>query len=150
MYILKNLTTDGTYSQGSQFERLMTESGHDSACFDLTEATSRFPVELEEVVLAEVLTPEIASLWRKTLTERTFEYKQHQVRYEVGQPMGFLSSWAVFALTHHLIIEYAAHELGLPPQFEEYSVLGDDVCIWNKLVANRYVDLLTELGVPIN
>jgi hypothetical protein len=105
---------------------------------------------LEEVVLAEVLTPEIASLWRKTLTERTFEYKQHQVRYEVGQPMGFLSSWAVFALTHHLIIEYAAHELGLPPQFEEYSVLGDDVCIWNKLVANRYVDLLTELGVPIN
>jgi len=30
------------------------------------------------------------------------------VFYRTGQPMGAYSSWAVFALTHHLLIRYCA------------------------------------------
>jgi len=34
-------------------------------------------------------------------------------RYSVGQPMGCLSSWAMLALSHHLIVQIAAHRLGI-------------------------------------
>jgi hypothetical protein len=34
------------------------------------------------------------------------------VRYEVGQPMGALSSWAMLALTHHFIVQFAARRCG--------------------------------------
>lgn len=71
------------------------------------------------------------------------------VRYSVGQPMGARSSWAVFALTHHIVIRYAAHLLGLP-KFSHYLVLGDDVVINNDKVAKQYKRLLTSLGVEIS
>jgi hypothetical protein len=29
-------------------------------------------------------------------------------RYAVGQPMGALSSWAMLAITHHMIMQYCA------------------------------------------
>lgn len=34
------------------------------------------------------------------------------VRYGVGQPMGILSSWAMLALTHHVIVQYSAMLVG--------------------------------------
>jgi len=37
-----------------------------------------------------------------------------KVRYAVGQPMGALSSWAMLALTHHLIVAMAARRVGFP------------------------------------
>lgn len=36
------------------------------------------------------------------------------VFYAVGQPMGALSSWAMLALTHHLIVAWAARRVGHP------------------------------------
>lgn len=36
------------------------------------------------------------------------------VHYAVGQPMGALSSWAMLALTHHLIVAWAARRVGHP------------------------------------
>lgn len=35
------------------------------------------------------------------------------IRYAVGQPMGALSSWAMLALTHHFIVQYAAYRTGI-------------------------------------
>jgi len=34
-------------------------------------------------------------------------YGNHTVSYAVGQPMGALSSWAMLAITHHLIVQVA-------------------------------------------
>jgi hypothetical protein len=33
-------------------------------------------------------------------------------RYKVGQPMGAYSSWAMFAVTHHFIVQKCAMEAG--------------------------------------
>jgi hypothetical protein len=71
------------------------------------------------------------------------------VEYKVGQPMGILSSWSVFALTHHAIIEYCAY-LEKLSNFRDYVVLGDDVAIFNSKVAKRYLKLLDNQGVPIS
>ncbi|KAF9914618.1 hypothetical protein FBU30_002438, partial [Linnemannia zychae] len=40
-------------------------------------------------------------------------YDQAGVKYEVGQPMGAYSSWAMLALTHHIVVLYAAKLAGV-------------------------------------
>lgn len=72
------------------------------------------------------------------------------VRYSVGQPMGALSSWAMLALTHHVLVQLAASRVGIS-KFEDYALLGDDIVIANESVAKAYYALMTEeLGVDIN
>lgn len=72
------------------------------------------------------------------------------VRYAVGQPMGALSSWAMLALTHHFIVQWAAYRKGYAfGAFTEYAVLGDDIVIANGDVAGAYLQLMKVLGVGI-
>jgi hypothetical protein len=151
MKILSRLVTDGTYNQGKIADVVCnwTKENKPIYCFDLTTATDRFPVFLQQIVLQHVLGPKSAYHWTMLLTDRQFESKLGQVRYNAGQPMGILSSWAVFALTHHAIIEYCAFKEGLK-NFRDYIVLGDDVAIANSLVAKRYGKIMNQLEVPIS
>jgi hypothetical protein len=75
------------------------------------------------------------------------------VRYAVGQPMGALSSWAMLALTHHVIVQYAAHLTRAsdeqPRWFGRYAVLGDDVVIADRRVAEVYLRVIESLGVKV-
>lgn len=67
--------------------------------------------------------------------------------------MGALSSWAMLAITHHYIIQYSAWVTFVTPTsqlFTEYAVLGDDVVIWNRVVAKRYISVMKQLGVELN
>lgn len=150
MNILRRLETDGTFSHGDQFKRIILKSkGNITYCHDLSSATDRFPVELQEILLSHVFNSELAGCWRKVLTSRLFSYKNTHVKWETGQPLGLLSSWAAFALTHHAIIEFCAFKKGIN-SFRKYAVLGDDVAIWDEDIAKQYERLLEEIGVPIN
>lgn len=68
--------------------------------------------------------------------------------YNTGQGMGLYSSWASLAFTNHAIVKLSAHEVGLH-HFEDYLVLGDDVVIANKEVSEKYLQIITDLGVSI-
>lgn len=81
------------------------------------------------------------------MVKRKFSCDNGHVEYKRGQPMGLLSSWAVFAYTHHMFIEFCAFQEGYH-SFKDYSVLGDDVVIWNRSVASRYKDNLKILDIP--
>jgi len=63
--------------------------------------------------------------------------------------MGAYSSWAMLALTHHVIVKVSALRVGMP-NFKDYCILGDDVVIRNSKVAQEYFDLMKSLGVSIN
>jgi hypothetical protein len=63
--------------------------------------------------------------------------------------MGALSSFAVFDLTHHLLVLTAARRANFIG-FMDYVIIGDDVCIANAQVAKEYSKLMEELGVKIN
>lgn len=63
--------------------------------------------------------------------------------------MGAYSSWAMLALSHHVIVRVAAHRVGIV-NFKDYCVLGDDVVIRNSAVADSYFNLMKSLGVSIN
>lgn len=75
------------------------------------------------------------------------------LRYETGQPMGALSSWAMLALTHHLVVQLAATRAGVIKQnewYDNYELLGDDIILFDDLVADQYLLIMQEIGVPIN
>lgn len=149
MNVLRRLETDGTWDQNQQVDRINMLAKSKAYSFDLSSATDRFPVKLQEILLSHVFSPELSEAWRTVMTQRPYSYKDKHYEWKQGQPLGLLSSWAVFALTHHAIIEYIAFEKGIK-SFRDYAVLGDDVVIWNDKVASAYVQLMEEIGVSIN
>lgn len=72
------------------------------------------------------------------------------VNFAVGQPLGYLSSWPLFTLSHHLVVQYCA-ELVYPGRyFDRYAILGDDVCIADERVASKYHQIVSDFGVDIS
>jgi hypothetical protein len=64
--------------------------------------------------------------------------------------MGAYSSWAMLALTHHCLVQVAAHNVGHTRWFPHYAILGDDIVIADETVGNEYLRLMTDLGVEIS
>jgi len=149
--ILSRLETDGTYNQRHLVDKMSTamRQGKSIHCFDLKSATDRFPASLQEDTIAALIGRDKAKAWLNLLTKRTFIHKSKKIRYGAGQPMGILSSWSAFALTHHMVIEYAA-ELEGHKSFRDYVLLGDDVAIFDTKVAYRYLKMMTLWGVEIS
>lgn len=53
------------------------------------------------------------------------------------------------ALTHHIIVNIAARRVG-KKNFTEYALLGDDLVIADRAVADCYQVLMKDLGIEIN
>jgi hypothetical protein len=84
------------------------------------------------------------------MTKRDFKISNgNKVRYNRGQPMGFYSSWATFALTHHALVQFSGYLEGFNT-FSDYLMIGDDIVINNSKVAGRYKELLKIIEVPIS
>lgn len=64
--------------------------------------------------------------------------------------MGAYSSFAMLALTHHVIVRYAAIQAKINPDSVLYAVLGDDGAMANAKVAKFYKKLFIYLGMDIN
>jgi hypothetical protein len=70
-----------------------------------------------------------------------------KVKYAVGQPMGALSSWAMLAITHHAMMQFASYKCGGDSWFKDYAVLGDDGVIKGSNQSSAYLNLLKVIGV---
>jgi len=64
--------------------------------------------------------------------------------------MGALSSWPAMAFCHHVLVQlsYRATYPKSSNVFEEYALLGDDLVIRDRLVAETYKELIASLGMP--
>lgn len=161
--VLRKIPQDGTFDQVKPIkeliERCKTKGVRHFNSFDLSAATDRLPVLLQEWLLSAFTGRAYAESWRAVLCDReyvlpqafvkTFGKKYRTVKYAVGQPMGALSSWAMLALTHHAIIQFAAYRKGWKIWFPDYAVLGDDVVIANNDIAAEYVSIMKIIGVDI-
>jgi len=147
--ILKKIPGDCTFNQGSPRMYLKTGPYYS---LDLTAATDRFPVKFQEFVLSIAIDPEYSKAWQTLCIDREFyvPWTDTKIKYLSGQPMGAYSSWAVFALCHHIIVRVAAIKAGKGPGFSNYALLGDDIVIGGKDVAEQYIQLINQLGVEIN
>jgi len=151
---LKTIPMDGTHDQDKIAEKvrlLTTSQDADLFSLDLTAATDRLPRTLQIKILQRLVKyPAFGMMWAKLLTERDFTMPGNQkIQYAVGQPMGAKSSFTMLALTHHVIIQEAAFLAGRV-NFDAYVILGDDVLIADKLVAENYKALMADLGLEIS
>jgi len=157
--LLREIPQDGTFDQLRPLDRLLqNESLTSFYSYDLSSATDRLPVVIQEEILSFLIGDQGSVLWKQILTSRFYMVDDHRVKdrevhYSVGQPMGVLSSWAMLALTHHLLVQWAAIRTGSvkPDQwFQNYAVLGDDIVIADTVVAKGYLDVMKEMDVSIN
>ena len=120
--------------------------------FDLSSATDRFPAILQKRLLRFLFTADTSESWYDLLTKEPFyvPWDGSFVTYETGQPMGAYSSWASFAISHHLVVKLAGYRLGYE-DFSDYILLGDDIVIGGEAVAMEYKKIMTkEIGVDIS
>jgi hypothetical protein len=153
---LETVPTDGTFNQKQSFDQFLEKysSNQLMSGYDLSAATDRLPIDVQRDILISAGLP--GNLWRDILTFpycAPFETSEDvsEVRYAVGQPMGAYSSWAMLALTHHVIVHVAATNTGLLiTEDVNYAVLGDDFIINHNAVAESYLEIMNSLGVSIS
>lgn len=158
--VLRTIPQDGTFNQTAPLERLLALKPKELYSLDLTAATDRLPLAIQVMLLTLLCGPEFAGAWATLLVDRNYGFRQlgyskyhGNYRYACGQPMGAYSSWAMLAITHHLLVQVSAWRAGVTPVgtwFGDYAVLGDDLVIANKVVATEYLLLLKQLGMEVN
>lgn len=159
--ILEGIPQDGTFDQLRPIKRLLKKVGNDTTIYsyDLSAATDRIPVVIQEILLAQVFGEGFAKAWRNLLVGRPYWVSKRVQRerglaspalfYGTGQPMGGYSSWAMLALTHHVMVQFCAYRCGIRGWFGLYAVLGDDIVIADNRVSQKYRALCRLLGVDI-
>jgi hypothetical protein len=163
--ILALLPQDATFDQEGKVLEFSKRGYTEVYSYDLKSATDLIPLALYRALFSWIIPERILNLWFDLLVSRDFlvpkstlkHFPDHpkRVRYATGQPMGALTSWASMALVHHALVLFAAVSSGVTPgsqllTFIDYMVLGDDIVIANKVVAERYVYLMNQLGVPLS
>jgi hypothetical protein len=163
--ILALLPQDATFDQEGKVLEFSKRGYTEVYSYDLKSATDLIPLALYRALFSWIIPERILNLWFDLLVSRDFlvpkstlkHFPDHpkRVRYATGQPMGALTSWASMALVHHALVLFAAVSSGITPgsqllTFIDYMVLGDDIVIANKVVAERYVYLMNQLGVPLS
>jgi len=85
------------------------------------------------------------------MTNRSFYLPAEETyfRYAVGQPMGIKTSFAMLALTHHVIVQLSAMEAG-ERSYQDYAILGDDIVLAEDRVADNYRFFMARLGLSIS
>jgi len=156
MSILRRLETDGTYNQLSPLWRLQGKK--ELYSFDLKSATDMFPASLSGSMLSGLFGDDLGLIWYLIMNQTAFRspervgssLKARVYRFTRGQPLGFYSSWPSFTLTHHMVVWLAAWRVYPGQKFKNYALLGDDIVIADKGVAQAYRSIMEEMGGVIN
>nr|WAY16608.1 putative RNA-dependent RNA polymerase [Binucleate Rhizoctonia mitovirus 2] len=163
--LLRQIPNDGTFDQEESIRRSQfkaCEAGK-AYSFDLTAATDRLPACLTSLIIEEIFKREgMGESWLNIMTQRPFCFSEQTAQklkldkelayhYAVGQPMGGLSSWAGLAITHHWIVQMAAFRAtGSKTWNTQYEILGDDLVIFDRAIADQYLLIMAGLGCEIN
>jgi len=150
---LKAIPYDGTFDQISALDRVIAKkaTAHKLSGFDLSAATDRLPINLQVDILNALGVD--GQTWKELLdiewNVNSLDTDFSTVRYAVGQPMGAYSSWAMLALTHHVIV-FASYALaGVDFKDANYAVLGDDMVVNHDEVGLMYKAIMESLGLTI-
>lgn len=148
METLKKIPQDCTFNQAGFAEKIAGWEIYYS--IDLTAATDRFPIETIIQALSGHFPHTYLEAWRYIMVSLPFKYEGKDVRYSVGNPMGFYSSWASFAVAHHFVMYCCCRELSIPFETAKYCLLGDDILIGDHALAKKYMEMISSLGVEFS
>jgi hypothetical protein len=154
MSAMKKIKQDKTFNQGTFKDDLK-----DCKMFysiDLTAATDRFPIDLIAIILKGLLPESYVDHWKKIMVNHPFKFKksrnseESELSYSTGNPMGAYSSWASFAVAHHYVIYYCCRELNIQWSDSKYCLLGDDIVIGDRDLAEKYLSVIKSLGLEVS
>jgi hypothetical protein len=76
------------------------------------------PVYLQFLLIKQIFGDKIATNWTKLMVNSPFLHRKSNrlLQWEIGQPLGLLSSWPAFSLLHHNLVWYCAWLEGLNPK----------------------------------
>jgi len=128
--ILRRIPTDSTFDQQAGAERVVQTGGKSLRSFDLSAATDRLPLSIQVGIvyllakisgLGPVQSAKLSQAWMGIIQSTLFRYTRigkrnvpvrfRDIKYGCGHPMGTYSSWAVFSLTHHLLVQFCAYHV---------------------------------------
>lgn len=148
MELLRELPGDRTFNQLKGFCGTPTANYWS---IDLKDATDRFPLGFQKVVLSEIYNNQYSEHWVRVLTSKPFSNPWSEPAfYGAGQPMGAYSSWAAFTISHHVLIWIARKRSGGSLSDLYYQVLGDDVVISDDKTKDIYLSILDQFGVVVS
>lgn len=152
--LLRDCPMDGTFNQDAICEKVRVATIPNTAgihSLDLTNATDALPIKLQSHILNMACADKsTGDKWARVMVDRDFHLPSGgTVRYNTGQPMGAKSSFPMLALTHHVIVWFAAKAAG-KHDFTAYVILGDDIVIFDDGVAAQYRIIMANLNVSIN
>ncbi|KAL0391550.1 UNVERIFIED_CONTAM: putative mitochondrial protein [Sesamum latifolium] len=107
MSVLRTLKTDGTFNQLGPLRRLRGKKA----------ATDMFPSVLTGSMLSGIFGDDLGRTWYLMMNQVAFRspektgspVRARVSRFTRGQPLGYLSSWPSFTLTHHMVVWLAAY-----------------------------------------
>lgn len=147
-FLSNNVAEDGTMDQLKPINEALYDRDSESfVSVDLSAATDRLPLAIQIDILNILGIP--GTEWGQIL-KRPYDYRNSPKVYAVGQPMGAYSSFAMLALTNHVIMMLALVRSGVNQVPNQYAILGDDVAIKDQRLADSYIKIMRDLGVEIN
>jgi hypothetical protein len=153
--VLRSIPQDQTFNQGEGLKKLPFSSDRTYYSFDLTAFTDRLPIKILIGLLSYNFGLSKALAWYDILAGYSFEYKNskgllNNIRYNVGNPMGFYTSWPLTTLCHHFLIYVCCREIEISWHKANYKLLGDDIIIFDDDLAQKYKELIHLIGMDIN
>lgn len=111
---------------------------------DLSSATDFFPLEVQSKCMRSLFGNILDIDLFETISRSNWISPIGAVRWNRGQPLGLFPSFAVFTVTHGMLLWY----LNGCRWNKEFFVLGDDVVILNDDLHRSYLSTLEDWGCP--
>jgi len=146
-HLVSTLPWDCTYDQSKPFDvvREHLSKALEISSIDLSSATDHFPLSVQLTTLKSIFGKQPDIDLFEVLSRSTWRNREiGNVRWNKGQPLGLYPSFGTFTLTHGLLLWHlndCRHD-------NEFFVVGDDVIILKPALADKYMDLLEQMGCP--
>jgi len=155
-FILRTIPEDCTFNQefGVEWCKDQLRRGKTLHSIDLSDATNLFPLELQLEVLEKIefliddqdlrdSFREWRNIFRAAAIAPWRLPNGNTLRFSKGQPLGLGPSFFLFSLSHHIILYSLAGK-------RKYVILGDDIVISDRSIAEEYRKVMKEIGCVIS
>lgn len=125
---------------------------------DQSSATDRFPRGISEGILDYFGASKYADALEQVCNRPWLcDFLESPVRVEAGQPMGLYGSFPLYNFSNLMVAGKAQHDVESAneqitkfPDGSCFKIVGDDIILSDKAVADRYTELLIGYGVRIS
>jgi hypothetical protein len=145
---IKSLPWDCTHDQMRAIPHIQSclRQGGKVHSVDLSSATDRFPLTLQETALRAIFHKRF---WKHIdlfieISRSSWKSPIGEIQWTKGQPLGLYPSFAAFSLTHGLLLLHLANY----DFHNQFFVVGDDVVILEPSLKDKYISMLDRMDCP--